>query len=135
MGLAVTCGAPRMSRRPEASSVAVWVGPAGDDGQYAAVVELSGEHDISTCREVERALSSIRGDLLVDLTDCSFMDSSVLSVILRKARTLSVDGHGLEIRSRPGSAVAHMLEIASIFDLVNVRKARAPEPRQDRGES
>ena len=112
-----------MSRQSDQPSVAVWVGPAGSDGQYAAVVELFGEHDISTCRQVERALSPIRGDTLVDLTDCSFMDSSVLSVILQKARALGVIGRGMEIRSRPGSPVAHMLEIASIFDVVNIRAA------------
>jgi anti-anti-sigma factor len=112
---------------PEESSVAVWVGPAGSDGQYAAVVELSGAHDISTRREVERVFAPIRGDVLVDLTDCSFMDSTVLSVILQKARMLKVDDYGLEVRSRPGSPVARMLEIASIFDVINVRQANALE--------
>jgi anti-anti-sigma factor len=112
-----------VSGSSEASSVAVWVGPAGSDGQYAAVVELFGEHDISTCWEVERAFAPLHGELLLDLTDCSFMDSTVLSVILQKARMLRVDGHGLEIRSRPGSPVAYMLDIASIYDVVNVRNA------------
>lgn len=112
-----------MSGQSHPPSVAVWVGPAGSDGQYAAVVELFGEHDISTCRQVERALSPIRGDTLVDLTDCSFMDSSVLSVILQKARALDVAGQGLEVRTRPGSPVAYMLEIASTFDVVNIRAA------------
>jgi anti-anti-sigma factor len=120
-GDAATLGASHVSEPPEAPSVAVWIGPAGRDGQYAAVVALTGAHDISTRREVERALAPIRGETMVDLTDCSFMDSSVLSAILQKARTLGVEGYGLEVRSRPGSAVARMLEIASIFDVVNIR--------------
>jgi anti-anti-sigma factor len=108
---------------PGESSVVVWVGPAGSDGQYGAVVALFGEHDVSTCREVARALAPIRGDVLVDLMECSFMDSTILSAILQKARMLRIQGHGLEVRSRPGSPVARMLEIASIFDVINVRQA------------
>jgi anti-anti-sigma regulatory factor len=117
----------RVTRQPEESPVAVWIGPAGSDGQYAAVVALFGEHDISTCQQVERAFATIRGDMLVDLTECSFIDSTVLNAILRKMRMLEVDGHRLEVQTRPGSPIAHMLEIASIFDVVNIRARAATD--------
>ena len=95
--------------------------PSG--GHYAAIVSLVGEHDISTSRDLEAALAPILGLVLVDLTECSFMDSATLGVILRKARMLRADEHDLELRSRVGSTVARMLTIASVADVVNVHDA------------
>jgi anti-anti-sigma factor len=55
---------------------------------------MRGEHDLATAPELTRALEQARAhsDVLVDLSECDFIDSTVISIFIRTA--LEVQAHG-----------------------------------------
>jgi anti-anti-sigma factor len=68
---------------------------------YAAVVSLHGEHDLSTAQTIRDALGSLYGAVLLDLSPCEFIDSTVIRAVLDKHRQLETDGHRLELLVPP----------------------------------
>jgi anti-anti-sigma factor len=90
-------------------------------GRFAVVVELHGEHDLATREAVRVALASLRGDVLVDLTECSFIGSTVIGTIVKAARTLASEGYRLElVLPPPNSPVGKTLALVGIHDLLSV---------------
>ena len=64
---------------------------------YAAIVSLYGEHDLSTSAELTAALAPLDGNLLIDMSACEFIDSSVITALLGKSHELIREGHRLEL--------------------------------------
>jgi anti-anti-sigma factor len=64
---------------------------------FAARVRLCGEHDLATETDLRDVLRPIIGDVLVDLTECEFISSSVIGVLLADAYTRKGEGHRLEL--------------------------------------
>jgi anti-anti-sigma factor len=105
--------------------------------RFAAVVELYGEHDLATREAVRVALASRRGNLLVDLSECSFIGSAVIGTIVEAARRLARDGYRLELVLPPAdSQVGKTLALVGIHELLHVQEgvahahageARAPD--------
>jgi anti-anti-sigma factor len=88
---------------------------------YAAIVSLHGEHDLTTGEAVRAALMPRRGSVLVDLTRCDFIDSTIIGVLLTRARQLVADGDHVELLlPPPHSVVARALEIVNVRDVVAV---------------
>jgi anti-anti-sigma factor len=90
---------------------------------YAAVVALRGEHDISTSEAVRVALAPLCGRVLVDLSACDFIDSTIISVLLKKTGELSREGDELELLVTADSIVSRALAIIGVQGLVAVRDA------------
>jgi anti-anti-sigma factor len=89
--------------------------------QYAAVVTLRGEHDLATSTALREALEPIFGDVLVDLSDCSFIDSTVIGSLISSAKGLKREGHALTLVVPPENAnIARTLEIVRIGELIRV---------------
>jgi anti-anti-sigma factor len=104
-----------------APRILVRVDPATTGG-YAAVVELHGEHDLGTAEAVRVALAPLFGATLVDLTRCTFIDSTVVTMLVRKSQALAQDGHRLELDAPPpGSAVARTLELIGLDAILPTR--------------
>ncbi len=83
--------------------------------EFAACVSLSGEHDLATQEQVAEALGKVAGNLLVDLTGCTFIDSTVIAIISARSVALHRDGYRLELVVPPvGSAVTRVLQIVGI---------------------
>jgi anti-anti-sigma factor len=105
--------------------------------RFAAVVELHGEHDLATREAVRVALASRGGNLLVDLSECSFIGSAVIGTIVEAARRLARDGYRLELVLPPAdSQVGKTLALVGIHELLHVQEgvahahageARAPD--------
>jgi anti-anti-sigma factor len=113
-------------RRGEPSDAVVDVElvPDGVRG-FAATVSLRGEHDLASAAEVTRAIGAIAGNVLVDLTECSFIDSTIIEVLIGNAKNLEREGHFLEIVAPPeNSVIARTLEIVGMRDVVVVHAAR-----------
>lgn len=56
------------------------------------VFELCGEHDVSTIPQIEPAIAKAIGNeprVVFDLTECTYLDSSIVSMLLRSYRLLS----------------------------------------------
>ena len=78
-----------------------------------------GELDLSSVQVAETALEPelpIRGDLTLDLSDLSFMDSTGLHLLIRIAMSLSGD---LVLQS-PRSHVVRVLELSRLTTIANV---------------
>lgn len=102
----------------------------GDDAGYT-VVWVSGEHDISTGVSlgavIARASELDNVDVLVDLSQVTFMDASIVNVLVRSQKELSARGLILHIRA-PSPAALHTLRVCgatSLLALVRVRPRRA----------
>jgi anti-anti-sigma factor len=92
---------------------------------FAAVVSLRGEHDLASAAEVTRAIGAIAGNVLVDLTACSFIDSTIIEALIGNAKDLEREGHFLEIVAPPeNSVILRTLEIVGMRDVMVIHPAR-----------
>jgi anti-anti-sigma factor len=82
---------------------------------FDAVVILRGEHDMASAPAIDGALESIGGDVLVNFSECTFCDSSVVRVLFDAGRTRRLKGQRIELLV-PGANVA----IARIFDITGL---------------
>ena len=94
----------------------------------AAIVTLRGEHDLSTQPAIAHALDSacLRRNVVVDLSECTFVDSSVITALLRTARRLQVHDGMFEL-AVPCSArpIRRVLELMSVQVMLPVHDTRA----------
>jgi len=82
-------------------------------------LRLVGELDMSTIRELSRVLDPKLiegGDVVLDVEDLQFMDSTGLQVLIRSA--LSLDGRGKVILRAPGNLVRSILDLAIRTDKI-----------------
>jgi anti-sigma B factor antagonist len=78
------------------------------------IVELSGEHDMSTMPSIEPAMAAACRDanlVVVDLSRATFIDSSVLSMLLRAHKRI---GERLRVVVATGSRVHRIFEITQM---------------------
>jgi anti-anti-sigma factor len=100
--------------------------PAAPPGM-AAIVRLRGGHDIATSRTLREALNSVAGSVLLDLSECQFIDSSVIYVIFSDAHSRAKNGQQLEVLVPPENrAITRTLEIARAEDVLTVHRAVPP---------
>jgi anti-anti-sigma regulatory factor len=59
---------------------------------YTAEIHLCGEHDLATAVDIQHALESISGDVLIDMADWQFIDSTVINVLLGEHPTRQRQG-------------------------------------------
>jgi anti-sigma B factor antagonist len=66
----------------------------GHHGRGIAVVTMRGEHDISTQAVLAQALelAAAHSNVVVDLSECSFIDSSVIKELIKTAETVRAGG-------------------------------------------
>jgi anti-sigma B factor antagonist len=88
-----------------------------------AVLTISGEHDLSTAPSLRRRLNSLLGEgtaTVVDLSPATFIDSSILGVIL--------DGRRRAAEADVGFAVVHANGADAVDRLLEVTGLRAELP-------
>lgn len=111
----------RNGSMPERIHVDSRSGPARG---YSAVVSLRGEHDLATMPALRVALAPLCGDVLVDLTDCDFIDSSVIGVLVEKHGELRRDDHGLElVVPGEGASVRRIITVTGLHSMLAVHEA------------
>ena len=86
-----------------------------------ARVRLIGEHDLATSEELLQTLEPLDGNVLVDLTACEFIDSTVIAVLLASASARTRDRQRLELVFPPGGRIWRTLDITGVPRLVPVR--------------
>jgi anti-anti-sigma factor len=93
--------------------------PAG-----GTVVSVAGELDLSTVAAFEAELATlVRHDrVIVDLTDCTFLDSSALRALVVAHRAATEEG-GTFLLAAPTPAIRRVLEVASIDRVIAVADA------------
>jgi anti-anti-sigma factor len=80
-------------------------------------VSLHGEHDLASSETLRAALAPLLGDLVVDLSDCTFMDSTVIAVLLGKCYDLRDEGRRLELVLPPeNAAISRVVDVVGCGD-------------------
>ena len=93
-----------------------------------ARVGLRGEHDLTTRPRLSEALAeaSDQPNVFVDLTECTFMDSSVIAVLFQAGRELGQIGGRLELVIPPGPGeVRRVAELTALASVLPVRETAA----------
>jgi anti-sigma B factor antagonist len=85
------------------------------DSQDATVVSVAGELDVATAPELARALASLDGDVVVDLSCATFADPSALHVLL----AARAGGCRLRVVRRGGGPVARLLALTGTEQLLH----------------
>jgi anti-sigma B factor antagonist len=106
-----------------------------DSGVF--VVVLSGEHDVYTAPALRDQIDSVvreRAPFVIDLTPATFLDSSVLRVLLEARSRAEDDGLGFAVCLGEGEApgVRRILEVTGlmpIFPVLPKRSAALDEAR------
>jgi anti-sigma B factor antagonist len=81
-----------------------------------AIVRVSGEIDIATTPEVDEAVARLTTpDIVLDLSEVTFMGSSGLASLLRASRRATELGGSLVLR-QPSRAVRDLLEMTHLTD-------------------
>ena len=83
-----------------------------------AVLSISGEHDLSTASELRRRLEALLDEgtaVIVDLSAATFIDSSILGVILDgKRRAAAADVGYAVLHAEGADAVGRVLEVTGL---------------------
>ena len=99
-----------------------------DEPRFAVIVYLRGEHDLATAPQVSDAISKTSGSILVDLSDCDFVDSTIIGTLFDHARGIQRSGSVLEIVSPVGTNVARILDLVRMHELVRMHPGRPTPP-------
>ncbi|HET6172256.1 MAG TPA: STAS domain-containing protein [Gaiellales bacterium] len=95
----------------------------------AAVVTLGGDHDVASLDAVDDAfrVAGAGRDLLVDLSACTFIDSTIIKLLLRTRRTLEVSGARFElvIDPTPSGHVARVAALMGIGEVIPTHDSRS----------
>lgn len=86
-----------------------------------AVIAALGEIDMSNSGDLERMLDSIDGDnITVDLTHCTFIDSSCLAVLIRHATRVRDGGKQFSVlANRDGRRIIEMTNLQDHLGLTD----------------
>jgi anti-sigma B factor antagonist len=89
------------------------------------IIAVSGELDLDTAPEFEQRLREAAGSeypVLINLTDCEFIDSTGVALIVRSWQqidsTAGNGGNGRLVLCCPSSQVKRMLEITGVEDSI-----------------
>jgi anti-sigma B factor antagonist len=88
-----------------------------------AVVTMRGEHDLSTQPQLARAfqLAAAHSNVVVDLSECSFIDSTVIQEFIETSETVRASGEKVVLVIPPEQAqvvrIAQLAGLAQIFEL------------------
>jgi anti-sigma B factor antagonist len=89
------------------------------------LVQVSGDLDLATSGELEAALERTNVGVLVviDLTECEFLDSSGLRVLLSAAVRSEAEGGRVALVA-PDPRIRRVLELTSVESKVSVHETR-----------
>ena len=88
-----------------------------------AVLAVAGEVDLATVPELERAIKGVldagSSNLVIDLSETTFMDSTGLRVLIMANREFSDGDRDLAILVRPGP-ISRLLDVSGMHELLRV---------------
>ncbi len=83
------------------------------------VIHVTGELDLATAPRVEEALAALDGEVVVDLAQCTFLDSAGIRTLMGAARALGEGGHTLRVVSGdPG--IVRLFELTGVDSVIPV---------------
>jgi anti-sigma B factor antagonist len=106
---------PPVGERPRHGTVSF-----GHHAPGLAFVEMRGEHDLSTASALTRALedAAAHSNVLVDLSECTFIDSTVLKTLIRTA--INVQARDEQLVAVIPPELAQLSRIATLTHLAEI---------------
>jgi anti-sigma B factor antagonist len=106
-----------------------------------AVVSMRGEHDLSTAPELTYALeqAAAHSNVVVDLSECSFIDSTVIKALIKTALDVQARSEQLVlVIPSEQRAVARIAQMTHLAELVPIHTTRSDalatiQPSSSRG--
>ncbi|MDX6596892.1 MAG: hypothetical protein QOE87_779 [Gaiellales bacterium] len=101
----------------------------GHVARGVAVVTMRGEHDVSTQPVLARALglAAEHSNVVVDLSECSFIDSTVITESIKTSEALRASGERIILVMPPEQAhlarIAKMVRLAEFVELQESKDA------------
>ena len=95
----------------------------------ATVAHIRGEVDMATCERLRDSIEPYLGPrqtVILDLSEVTFMDSSMLNLLVQARGRLTKDGGSLMLRN-PSEAAHRLLAISEMTDLLETAR---PEPER-----
>lgn len=94
----------------------------------AAIVTLGGDHDVASRDAIADAfgVAATGRDLLVDMTDCTFIDSTIIKLLLQTMRSMAENDARMELVIDIDSHghVARVAELMGISDVIPTHGSR-----------
>lgn len=102
----------------DAGDFEVTVGPFDSGG---SLVRVRGEVDMATSSELDAALENMAAGekVVLDLTECAFLDSSALRVLVTGATRAETSGGSLSLVA-PDPRIRRVLEIAGLEERLTI---------------
>jgi anti-anti-sigma regulatory factor len=88
----------------------------GSSTRPVSLVLLRGEHDYGSRERLEAVLQGLEGHVLIDLSQCELIDTSIINVVLTRHRELRAAGFRLELIVPPTQ-----VHLSRTFDLLGIR--------------
>jgi anti-sigma B factor antagonist len=94
-----------------------------------ALVTMRGEHDLATQPVLAHALgiAAAHSNVIVDLTECSFIDSTVISEFIKSSETVRASGDQVMLviprEQTQVARIAHLTGLAHLFELHDSKEA------------
>jgi anti-anti-sigma factor len=110
------------SERPDPPIFSLDVAP----GDGCTTVSVAGELDLATADEFSRAVRSglVRGAVLIDLREVTFMDSSGVRALNTALRESAERGRELRVSEAMHPSVVQVLELTGMLGLLPVKDGR-----------
>ncbi len=84
----------------------------------SCVVVVGGEVDMATAAQLDAALETVDGNVVVDLAGVTFLDSSGIGVLVKAAQRSQATGHTLRTRAERDN-VWRTLQVTNLADLLH----------------
>jgi anti-sigma B factor antagonist len=91
------------------------------------VLELGGDYDMANAPELEAALEKVRAEqrgIVLDLSETTFIDSTIIHVVVRTQRALAGQGSQLALRVQTASIVRRALDVSELAKVVLITADR-----------
>ena len=94
--------------------------------EETAIVTLHGEHDMATTAEIAVALAVAAGcpSILVDVSDTTFIDSTVIGALMRASKLARESAGALAVVVPSGGSARRGLELAGVEGLLPFHETR-----------
>ena len=99
--------------------------------ENAIVISLRGEHDLATTPRIQGAYDAARGEqpIVFDLTEATFIDSSVIGILLSAAR----QGAPVAVVAPSGGPPARLIAVLGVDGVVSAHETREDALRATSG--
>jgi anti-anti-sigma factor len=86
------------------------------------LVELAGEHDVTTVARVRAAIQGddYRENVVLSLERVSFIDSAIVGTVFTSHRALVESGHRLVVHCPTTTAICQLLRLTRLDEVVDV---------------